>query len=253
MDELDKKIEDAKLVIKKAIEDYPKIAIACSFGKDSIVVTHLVRSINKTIPVFSIMTIFKPKDTYKYLVKMYKILNLEPFTVYMVADKIPEEFLSTGITVKLLPTEQFNKALEDNAKNSKDPIYVNNPDLCCSLLKVEPTKMALRDLDAWICGLRNTEGRTRIHDQKIEKKGNLIKVNPILEFTESDVLNYVKRFNLPLHPWYNKVLTDGRRYRSLGCEPCTCPIFEYQLEREGRWVKTSKCGGECGIHTQILK
>jgi phosphoadenosine phosphosulfate reductase len=80
-----------------------------------------------------------------------------------------------------------------------------------------------------------------------------MKINPILTFTEEEVLQYLRDNNIPLHPWYEMEFEDGRRYRSLGCATCTKPIYPEQLEREGRWIDTSKCGGECGIHTQQLK
>jgi len=113
------------------------------------------------------------------------------------------------------------------------------------MLKVNPTKAAVSNLDAWITGLRNTEGRTRVDYQEIENKGGLIKINPILTFTEAEIWRYISTRGIEPHPWYRK------DYRSIGCAPCSNPGGE--LERDGRWKDTSKCGGECGIHTQILK
>jgi len=131
-------------------------------------------------------------------------------------------------------------------------IYEADPDRCCNLLKVDPAREAVKDLDAWICGLRNTEGRTRKDYQEIESRG-LVKINHILNWTEEEVWKYLEDHKIELHPWYSKVFPDGRRIRSLGCEPCTIPVYDYQEERDGRWQGTSKCGGECGIHTKTLK
>ena len=117
----------------------------------------------------------------------------------------------------------------------------------------DSTKVAVKDLEAWVAGLRNTEGRIRENYKEVEYKGGLVKVNPILTFTEEDVLNYLHDHNIPLHPWYLKEFPDGKKYRSLGCAPCTNPIAVDVPERMGRWQETSKCGGECGIHTQVLK
>ena len=124
-------------------------------------------------------------------------------------------------------------------------IYHVDPDLCCNLLKVEPTREAVKDLDAWITGLRNTEGRTRKDYQEVERRGDIMKINPILRWTEADVWRYMAIHNIPVHPWY------VRGYRSLGCEPCTAMGGEE--ERDGRWMGTPKQGGECGIHTVPLK
>lgn len=241
---MEDKIEHAKEVIEKAIKEYPKIAVACSFGKDSMVVVHLAREVDPDIKIFSVMTQFKPKETFEYLRLMNERMNLGT-TVYMVADSVPEILKTDSLTVKLLPTEEFNnKQTEIKALRGK-PIYEVQPDECCRLLKVDPTRVAVSDLDAWICGLRCTEGQTRTDYQEIENKGGLIKINPILTFTEAEIWRYMSTRGIEPHPYY------GRGYRSLGCDPCSRPGGE--LERSCRWAGTDKCGGECGIHTQMLK
>lgn len=250
------KIEHAKKLIKDAVKEYERIAIACSFGKDSMVTVHLSREVKSDIPIFSIMTMFNPPETFEYLKRMNREMNLGlsvGLSVYMVADEVPEALQDDDLEVKLLPTQEFRRVASLWRHETGRPIYEANPDECCELLKVEPTKEAVKNLDAWITGLRNTEGRTRTNYQEIEKKGELVKINPILAFTEEDILQYLQDHEIPLHPWYTKEFPDGRKYRSLGCEPCTKPIYPHQLERNGRWQNTSKCGGECGIHTQRLK
>jgi phosphoadenosine phosphosulfate reductase len=247
---MNQKIKHAKDIIQSAISDFKRIAVACSFGKDSMVVVHLARQIDPKIRVFSILTPYKPEETFEYAKKMNEKLGLGT-EFFIVSEKVPEQLKDNN--VKLLPTYEFSElSSRIRIENGKE-IYEAMPDKCCQFLKVEPAKEALKDTDAWICGLRNTEGRTRANFKEIEKMGTLVKVNPILRFTESDVLQYLTDNGIELHPWYLKHFSDGRRYRSLGCAPCTKPIFSYQLERDGRWQNTSKCGGECGIHTQVLK
>ena len=56
---------------------------------------------------------------------------------------------------------------------------------------------------------------------------------------------YLALNEVKMNPLYN----EG--YRSLGCLPCT-KITNEEDERAGRWVGTSKCGRECGIHTRPL-
>jgi len=238
------KIEHAKKLIGEAIRDYPQIAVACSFGKDSIVTVHLAREVDPEIKIFSVMTQYKPRETFDYLKLMNKKMSLG-VKVYMVADNVPGGLKDDAIEVVLLPTEEFNAKSAQVKNQTGIELYQVDPDECCRLLKVEPTKVAVSDLDAWITGLRNTEGRTRIDYQEVEDKGGLIKINPILTFTEAEIWRYMSTRGLEPHPWY------GKSYRSIGCAPCSCPGGE--LERDGRWKDTSKCGGECGIHTQRLK
>lgn len=238
------KIEHAKEIIERAIGDYPRIGIACSFGKDSMVVVDLARQIDPDIPIFSVMTRYKPEETFVYLKKMNERMNMN-VTVYMVASSLPSILRDPSLDVRLLATDEFDEKAARVLAETGRPIYEEDPDECCRMLKVEPTKVAVKDLDAWICGLRNTEGRTRTDYQEIEEKGGLVKINPILTFTEADVWRYMATRGIEPHPWYS------RGYRSLGCAPCSHPGGK--LERDGRWQGTSKCGGECGIHTQPLK
>lgn len=246
------KVEHAKRLIEDAVKEHRRIAVACSFGKDSMVTVHLAREVDPGIPVFSIMTQYKPRETFEYLRRMNSQMNLG-VTVYMVADSVPEVLQGDDLEVRLLPTQEFRRSASLTGYETGRLIYEASPDECCRLLKVEPTKEAVKSLDAWISGLRNTEGRVREDYQEVEHKGGLVKINPILTFTEEDVLGYLREQGIPLHPWYTREFPDGRKYRSLGCEPCTKPIYPDQPERHGRWQATSKCGGECGIHTQVLK
>ncbi len=241
---MEEKIEHAKELIEEAIRKYPRIAVASSFGKDSMVTVHLAREVDPDIPIFSVMTQYKPRETFDYLKLMNQKMNLGT-TVYMVADSVPEGLKDGSLEVVLLPTEEFNLKASQIETQTGLKIYEVNPDECCRLLKVEPTKVAVTGLDAWITGLRNTEGRTREDYQEIENKGGLIKINPILTFTEAEIWRYIATRGIEPHTWY------GKGYRSLGCAPCSHPGGE--LERDGRWKDTSKCGGECGIHTQRLK
>lgn len=252
-DNFDEKVKNASEIVKKAIEKYPNIAVACSFGKDSMVVVDLARKVDPNIKIFSIMTKYKPTETFEYLVKMDKEMNLG-LAVFLVADEVPQILQDNNIKVTLLSPEEFNETSAKVKKETGREIYEETPDECCRLLKVIPTKEAVKNYDSWICGLRNTEGRTREDYKEFEERGQgLMKVNPILAFTEKDVLRYIEENKIPLHPWYTQEFPDGRKYRSLGCATCTVPIYSHQLERDGRWKDTSKCGGECGIHTLPLK
>ena len=241
---LEEKIEHAKELLENAIRNYPKIAVACSFGKDSMVAVHIAREVDPNIKVFAIMTQYKPIETFEYLKMMNKKWKLDT-TVYIVADSVPDILRDDSLEVILLPIEEFDAKVAQMESETDRAIYEVDPDECCRMLKVEPTKVAVSDLNAWITGLRCTEGRTRTDYEEVENKGGLIKVNPILTFTEAEIWRYMATRGIEPHPWY------ALGYRSLGCAPCSGPGGV--LERDCRWIGTSKCGGECGIHTQTLK
>ena len=133
-------------------------------------------------------------------------------------------------------------------KRHFERLYETDPDRCCDILKVKPTRQAIEQLgvDCWVTGLRCTEGRTRTDFREVEERDQgLIKLNPILIWHERDIWQYLALRQVPVNPLY----TEG--YRSLGCAPCS-KITSGGDERAGRWIGTSKCGGECGIHTRPL-
>jgi phosphoadenosine phosphosulfate reductase len=206
------KVNDAKELIKQAIKKYPKISVGCSFGKDSMVLLHLVRCVEPQIPVFSLLAETEFLETYDFERKVVQEWNLTNYTRYL-----------------------FSQEGTDAA-------------LCCGAPKVAMAKKAVESLDAWISGVRKTEGITRSDFQHIEEKDGLVKINPILDFTELDIWRYTALYNLPINPKY----LQG--YRSLGCSRCSFPEEdENESERAGRWKGTAKVCGECGIHTQSLR
>lgn len=214
------KTNKAKELIEYALKEWDRIAVFCSFGKDSMVVLHLALEVDPEIEVVTVMTRFKPQETFDYMRMMetrWK-LNLD---IYQSHEEVPDDLPST------------------------------NPDECCRINKEIPTQQALHNYNAWICGLRRTEGRTRQDFEHIElssrkfmdEDGTITKVNPILDWYEVDIWKYMAIHEIPVHPWY------AAGYRSLGCAPCTHIVDDDETERAGRWKGTSKCGGECGIHT----
>lgn len=209
-----KKIKQAKNLIKEYLSKYPRTAIACSFGKDSMVLYHLCRSVKKDIPVVCIMTPFKFPVTYKYKDKMIKKYKMN--------------------------------VIEKRREENKDKLewWKENPHECCNYYKVESMNELLQSYDCWFAGLRRDEGATRaIMEFVVNDRFGKIKVNPILLFTERDIWRYLALYRIPVNPMYKK------GYRSLGCQPCSHKErTECEGERDGRWRGTVKQGGECGIH-----
>jgi len=219
MSTIAEKVKLSKELIQKVVDQYPKIAVASSFGKDSMVVLHLALSVAPGIRVFTVMTRFKPIETFQYKDMMIKEWSLNI-----------EEYSSKEMLSPMLPFE--------------------DPEGCCRLLKVEPTKKALRGLDAWITGLRKSEGKAREDYRPVERRSLSIdgeeklitKVNPILGWEEIDIWKYLAMNRIPVHPFY------ALGYRSLGCAPCSSIVDDLGAERAGRWKGFDKC--ECGIHTE---
>lgn len=212
------KIDRSLALIKEAFDKYgDSLVIANSLGKDSVCVWDLAKRVNPKIRGFIVTTRFKPKETVQFM----------------------EE------TVVLYPELRVYK----NDEEIPDKLYETDPDRCCYILKVLPTRWAIKGMTVkcWITGLRCTEGRTRTDFSEVEERDKgLTKLNPILIWKEREIWQYLALNEVKVNPLY------AQGYRSLGCAPCT-KITNDEDERSGRWIGTSKCGGECGIHTQPLQ
>jgi len=212
------KVERSLDLISDAHREHgDSMVVANSLGKDSVVVWHLAKRVSPLIRGFIVTTRYKPAETVAF---MHEQVALYP------------------------ELEVFKNDLSQPEK-----LYLRDPDLCCNNLKVVPTRQAIEemDVDCWVTGLRCTEGRTRTDFQEVEERDvGLTKLNPILLWHEREVWQYLAIHQVAVNPLY------ARGYRSLGCAPCTS-ISTGPDERAGRWVGTSKCGGECGIHTRPLK
>lgn len=212
------KVDRSLALIEEAYDKYGDgLVIANSLGKDSSLIWDLAKKVNSKIRGFIVTTRFKPKETIKFMKE----------------------------AVAQYPELKIYKSDEPIV----DKLYETEPDKCCYALKVLPTRQAIEEMNVkcWVTGLRCTEGRTRTDFKEVEfRDKNLAKLNPVLIWHEREVWQYLALYRVKVNPLY----AEG--YRSLGCAPCT-RITTDANERAGRWIGTSKCGGECGIHTQPLK
>ncbi len=211
------KVERSLDLISWAWKEYGDgLVVANSLGKDSVAVWHLAKKVSSKIRGFIVTTRYKPAETVQFMNEQVK--------------KYPEQ------------------RIFKNDEPIPDKLYATEPDKCCDILKVEPTRRAIKEMSVacWVTGLRCTEGRTRTDFKEIEERDvGLLKLNPILIWHEREVWQYLALNKVDVNPLYSQ------GYRSLGCSPCTRITLDIN-ERAGRWLGTSKCGGECGIHTRPL-
>lgn len=211
------KVERSLELIDQAYNEFGDgLVVANSLGKDSSAVWHLTKRVSPKIRGFIVTTRFKPPETKQFMAE--EVERYPELKVFSNEQEVPEK------------------------------LYETDPDRCCEILKVKPTRQAIQEMDVacWVTGLRCTEGRTRTNFKEIEERDEgLVKLNPILIWYEREVWEYLALNSVHVNPLYAK------GYRSLGCWPCT-KIAQGEDERAGRWIGTSKCGGECGIHTKPL-
>ena len=115
---------------------------------------------------------------------------------------------------------------------------------CCRIRKVEPLKRALADNKAWVTGQRRAQSTTRagLDVQEQDAAHGLVKFNPLADWSETDVWDYIRANNVPYNPLHDK------GYPSIGCEPCTRAIQPGEDVRAGRWWWENPDSKECGLH-----
>src|SRR5471032_894187 len=115
---------------------------------------------------------------------------------------------------------------------------------CCRIRKVEPLGRALAGNKAWVTGQRRAQSTTRaeLHVQEDDPAHGMTKFNPLADWSEQDVWNYLRDNNVP----YNALHDQG--YPSIGCAPCTRAIEPGEDVRAGRWWWENPDSKECGLH-----
>lgn len=121
-------------------------------------------------------------------------------------------------------------------------LWQRDPTACCAARKVEPLARALEPYVAWGSGIRRDEAVTRVGAREVEwdAKRGMVKVNPIVAWTQDDVDSYVAAHGVLVNP----LAYDG--YPSIGCAPCTRQVALGEDPRSGRWAGSAKT--ECGLH-----
>ncbi len=126
-----------------------------------------------------------------------------------------------------------------------DDLWMRDTATCCAIRKVAPLEHALISKKAWVTGLRRDDSTSRANTPLIshDMLRDVIKINPLANFTQHDYTHYLQAHQLDEHP-----LAD-QGYTSIGCWPCTQPAALDGDTRSGRWAGTEKT--ECGLHVAI--
>ncbi len=201
-----------------------KIALASSLGAEDQVLTQMITSVDTNARIFTLDTGRLFPETYELIdrtSKKYKT-NLEVY--FPQAETIQSMVQKKGINL-----------FYDSIENRKE---------CCYNRKIEPLKRAFKGLEAWICGLRAEQSVTRTDIQLVEwdQNNQIIKINPLAQWTEKEVWDYINEKGIPYNPLHNK------NYPSIGCQPCTRAILPGEDIRAGRWYWENPDTKECGLH-----
>lgn len=218
--------QDAREILSWAFGRFgDRLAISTAFGPSGVVLMHLAHTLNPAVRAFFL-------DTGYHF----------PETLAMV-DRVRERL---GMTIDVV-TPDRDMVLAEDPPGTEPPLYARNSDRCCGLRKVDPTRLVLRGLDAWIAALRRDQSETRANTPVLEPKENegraILKINPLVAWDRKAVWTYLFQHDLPYNPLHDQ------GYPSVGCWPCTHAADGSVDERAGRWAGQAKT--ECGLHTQI--
>jgi 3'-phosphoadenosine 5'-phosphosulfate sulfotransferase (PAPS reductase)/FAD synthetase len=212
------KLAASRRLLRAVLKRHANPVVACSFGKDSMVVLHLVRQFRSGVPVLWNNTSIEYPETYKFKARIEKEWNL------------------TVIEAK--PTRDFWWVIE----NYGFPLYARkgNKDAsknCCAYLKDYPAQKVLRQhkFDLYFTGLRSEESTRRFFSARNygpyfhSKRLNYWKCHPILEWTKEDVWRYHELYRLPANPLYQRGGVEGFEVRT-ACWARTIPIKHGKVE-----------------------
>jgi len=201
-----------------------RILLSTSLGLEDQVLTEMVLRQNPGVDVFTLDTGRLFPETYDLIARTNKHFGIRMKTYFPEAEKVEAMVAEKGINL-----------FYDSVENRK---------MCCGIRKVAQLPRAFAGMDAWICGLRKDQSVSRFFNHLVEwdENNKLVKINPLIDWTEKEVWDYIKLHNIP----YN--LLHDRGFPSIGCEPCTRAVEPGEDIRAGRWWWESELHKECGLH-----
>jgi len=215
----------AEQIIQLAFDEFgPRVNFASSLGEEDQVITDMISRVAPAIEVFTLDTGRLFVETYELMAKTKKRYPM-PFKVY---------YPKTQDVENMVAAKGINLFYES----------VENRKLCCGVRKVEPIGRALKNVDAWICGLRREQSVTRTGVETFEwdEANQKIKINPLVSWSLDQVRKYIREHNVDVSPLHAK------GFVSIGCSPCTRAIKEGENIRAGRWWWENPEQKECGLH-----
>lgn len=208
-------------ILRRAVERFhPRLLMATAFGAEGCCIIHMLADIQPDVRVINLETGYQFRET----------LELR--------ERIRDRY---GIAVEYIYPETTVAEYEEEHGG---PLYELRPDQCCYDRKILPLRQAVARIAplAWISAIRKdqTDHRGRAGVVQWDPKFNLVKVNPLLNWTKKDVWSFIMKHDVPYNPLHD------RDYPSIGCWPCTRPVAAGEDDRAGRWA--GKVKKECGLH-----
>lgn len=222
--------EEPETVLEWAFEHFgwDRLLFVTSFQLDGMILLDMAHKISGQLRVCTIDTGRMPEATLRFV------------------DDVAERY---GLDVETYrPDPDVVERM--TAKHGENLFYesVDFRLLCCHVRKILPLQDILLTGDAWVTGLRRDQWATRGNLRKVEvdhDHGGIVKLNPLADWPESFVWDYIRTNDVPYHPFYDQ------GYTTISCDPCSRPVEPGEDPRAGRWWWETDAPKECGMHCSI--
>jgi phosphoadenosine phosphosulfate reductase len=214
-------------VLRWAVEAFhPRLLMATAFGAEGCAIMHMLAEIQPAVTLINLDTGYQFPETLELRERIQKRYALDVVLIRPELD------------------------VPDYEREHGGPLYTHRPDQCCHDRKVLPLAKAMKHYDplAWISAIRKDQTQNRATNANVvqwDAKFQVVKVNPLLHWTKSDVWKFITDHDVPYNPLHDQ------NYPSIGCWPCTRAIQQGEDDRAGRWAGNVK--KECGLHVVEVK
>jgi phosphoadenosine phosphosulfate reductase len=224
MNDIKELVAGTHATLERIAREFSPAVFASSLAAEDMVLTDMILKAGLPISIFSLDTGRLHKETLDVLAKVKDKYNYDIAVYKPVPEAVNAYVAQFGIN-----------AFYESVEMRKE---------CCRVRKVEPLGRALAGNKAWVTGQRRAQSSTRaeLHVQEVDEAHGLAKFNPLADWLEQDVWNYIRDNGVP----YNALHDQG--FPSIGCEPCTRAIEPGEDVRAGRWWWENPESKECGLH-----
>ena len=245
MDHLDELENQSIYIIREAYKNFRSLVMLWSIGKDSTVLLWLARKAflgHVPFPLVHIDTHFKIPEMIKYrdeLALKFGLNIIYGENAQALKDKktFPDGNVDRITCCRLLKTEALKKTLSGewprykfNHKTKKYEIDKDKEPYTGVIVGARADEEGSRSKERYFSP-RDKHSDWDVSDQPPElwnqfktdfAPGTHVRIHPLLDWTELDIWKYIEKEKIPVTKLYFS--RNGKRYRSLGCYPCTKPV-----------------------------
>lgn len=246
MDKLNILESQSVYILREAYREFKNMVMLWSVGKDSTVLLWLARKAffgHVPFPLVHIDTSFKIPEMIEYRDKLARKWKLN--MVYgqneealKAKQTFPDGKINRLTCCQLLKSEALKHTLAGdwpryrlNHKSGQYERDTNTEPYTGVIVGVRADEEGSRSKERYFSP-RDRNSDWDVGDQPPElwnqfktdfAPGTHLRIHPLLDWTELNIWEYIERENIPMTKLYFDQ-GDGKRYRSLGCYPCTSPV-----------------------------